>query len=836
MKILYSNSWFSTILIVIIFPFIFINEANAQVPTTQDCMGAIAVCDYIYIEETTASGTGNYYEIPSNQACPNHCMDGEKNSRWYIWTVVESGNLRFEIIPQDQTDDYDWSVFNLSEHNCDEIWGNPGGMLSSCNAAGGAGYQGTTGVSTLNGGTINCNGGGFTNKWNADLEVFEGETYVLIVSDWTQTPGGYTLDFSSSTAVIFDDQRPNIEYIGGDLITACGTNELFIKFNENVKCSSIQPNDFTIDGPGGPYVIDSIFGSTCNLGGNNEREYTLYFTPAIYQGGDYTLEIKQFSFISDACNNYALNETYNFFIDLDSPDANAGDDIDIPYAATATLDGSASNGSGNYMYSWTPAELLNNPASPAPTTVSLTNSTQFLLSVSDQQSYCIGEDTMWVNVVGGPLGITMSASNNEICYGEIVDLFVNPDGGGGSYTYIWTSNPPGFNSNEQNPSDYPVDDIWYIANVTDGYTDIIDSVFVKVNQLPISIAGEDQVINEGTTTTLEGSASGGTGDYSYQWEPSSWLESNVIPNPLTLPLFEPTVFTLWITDDKGCESIPDNVLINASGGGLAAFLLAEPDEICIGQSTSITANATGGGLEYTYEWTSTPAGFTSSLDSIFVTPDITTTYNLLLTDQHATEFETSITIIVNPLPEINLIPLNANSSGDTIIVCVRDTVMLDAGYDDDPPNSEYFWTTTNLANRYYTASTNGNWIDFQTHAVRVTDGNTGCINTDSATIFFDFNECEISVPEDISVLASIITIHPNPNNGVFVIDVSEQIGDINIEVYNTQGKLVYGENWEENHVNGFSKQLTTNLPSGIYFVLFTTGDEQLIKKIVVSKK
>ncbi|MCF6298080.1 MAG: hypothetical protein L3J08_08900, partial [Flavobacteriaceae bacterium] len=295
------HNWINKAIAITFLFQIFIIGVSAQIPTTQDCRGAIAVCDYIYIEETTATGYGNYYEIPTGQACPNHCMDGESNSRWYILTVIEAGDLRFEITPQVQTDDYDWAVFNLTDYSCDDIWSHPAWTLSSCNAAGGAGYQGATGVSSLNGGSINCNNGGFTNKWNADLEVYEGETYVLIVSDWTQTPGGYTLDFSASTAIIFDDQRPSIEYIGSDLITECGTNELFIKFNENVKCSSIQPTDFALAGPGGPYVIDSIFGSTCDLGGNNEREFYLYFTPAIYQGCDYTLEIKQFSFISDAC-------------------------------------------------------------------------------------------------------------------------------------------------------------------------------------------------------------------------------------------------------------------------------------------------------------------------------------------------------------------------------------------------------------------------------------------------------------------------------------------------------------------------------------------------------
>ena len=338
-----------TILTTLLLNFIFISSTYAQTPTTQDCKGAIAVCDYIYVEDSTAAGWGNYNEIPSGGSnCPNHCMAGEHNSRWYIWTVIESGDLRFVITPQVQTDDYDWAVFDLTTYTCDDVWSIPGGMLSSCNAAGDVGYQGATGVSTANGGVTDCNNGGQTNKWNVDLPVWEGETYVLVVSDWTQSPGGYTLDFSASTAVILDDQKPFIEYIGEDLITSCGTNELFIKFNENVKCSSVQPGDFLLEGPGGPYVIDSLYGEICDLGGNNEREYTLYFTPAIYQGGDYTLKIKYFSFISDACNNYADEYVYEFFIDLESPEADAGEDIDIPYAATATLNGSASSGSGNY--------------------------------------------------------------------------------------------------------------------------------------------------------------------------------------------------------------------------------------------------------------------------------------------------------------------------------------------------------------------------------------------------------------------------------------------------------------------------------------------------------
>ncbi len=810
-------------------------QVFAQIPTTQDCKGAIPVCDYIYVEDSTAAGHGNYLEIPNGgNSCPNHCMDGEHNSRWYIWTVVQSGELRFEITPQVQTDDYDWAVFNLTNYTCDDIWNTIGNIMSSCNAAGGGGYQGTTGVSTLNGGNNNCNNGGPTNKWNADMSVTEGETYVLVISDWTQTPGGYTLDFSASTAVIFDDQKPYIEYIGGDLITSCGTNELSIKFNENIKCTSIQSNDFKLEGPGGPYVVDSIYGETCDLGGNNEREYTLYFTPAIFQGGDYTLEIKQFSFISDACNNYANSDLYNFYIDLNSPDADAGEDIDIPYAATATLDGTVSNGSGTYFYSWEPPDLLTNPNIQNPTTVSMTSSTEFVFSVSDQETACMGEDTVWVNVVGGPLGITMSTSSNEICNGDRVDLFVFPDGGSGSYDYIWTSNPVGFNSTVQNPSDFPETSIWYILNITDGYTDIIDSIYVIVNQIPFADAGIDQVINEGTITTLDGSASGGNGDKSFQWEPASWLQSSNIPNPTTLPLFSPTVFSLWVTDGKNCISEPDNVLINASGGGLAAFPWSDSSEICYGETTTIYANASGGGMEYTYDWTSDPTGFTSTNPSFSVTPSTTTTYNLLLKDQFDNEVMAYITIIVNPLPIIILKPDGANMFGpDTMLACVRDTVVLDAGFDSDPLNTEYFWLENNFENRYNIASTNGSWIDFQKHTVRVTDGYSGCKNTGGITILFHFDECAIGVPENSFDLEEIILIHPNPNNGSFTIKTTENLSDLELNMFDAYGKLIFRKNINGDYLTGSSLQISDDFNPGIYYLHFKSGLKTFISKVII---
>ncbi len=815
----------------------FSNNAEAQVPTTQDCLGAIQVCDYIYVEDSTASGEGNYpYEIPENQSCPNHCMDGEKNTRWYQWTVIESGDLMLIITPTTSTDDYDWAVFNLSDYSCEDIYNNPIQMMVSCNAAGDVGYQGATGISSINGGVIDCNGAGKTNKWNVNLPVFEGESYVLVVSDWTQTPGGYTLDFSNSTAVIFDDLRPFIDHVGNEEITACGTNELNTYFNETVKCSSVQASDFLLEGPGGPYVIDSIYGENCDIGGANERNYTLYFTPPIYQPGNYSLIIKTFSFISDPCNNYVLPDTIDFVTEFDAPTASAGDDIDIAYGGTASLQGSGEGGSGDYSYHWEPAELLDDPDIENPTTVNLTVSTEFTLSVDDNVSTCVGEDTMWVNIVGGPLTVIATVDKDLICHDEIVNLFASPEGGSENYSYIWTSDPPGFSSTQQNPSDFPAQDITYYVEVTDGFTTLTADVSVSVNPKPLAEAGDDIDIQLGTTTSLNGSASGGSGDYSYQWEPASWLEQNDIPNPTTLLLPQTTMFSLLITDNNTqCQSETDNMFVIVSSDVLSANPYADPGDVCFGMSAVVTAIASGGGGGYEYEWTSDPPGFTSSESSFTVSPLVSTTYKLHLTDQFGNEFDGGITVKVNPLPIVDLVPDQYPTSGeDTIVACVRDTVLLDAGFDDDPFGTTYFWKTDNYENRTITIATNGTWIDFQTHSVVVTHANTGCVDSGSITVIFDFNECQISVPEQFADLSDALAIIPNPNSGSFNLKFNSNINDLDLKIYNIRGKLMFEKFLKGNYTEGSSYPLVSGIKnSGVYMLVLQTDGGYIIKRLII---
>ena len=105
-------------------------------PTVQDCLGAIPVCQAVYSTTASYTGHGNVYpEIRANSLCPL-CMDGEKNDVFYIITVQTSGILRFTLTPNNPANDYDWSLFNMTNADCDQIYSQASSLQVSCNSYG----------------------------------------------------------------------------------------------------------------------------------------------------------------------------------------------------------------------------------------------------------------------------------------------------------------------------------------------------------------------------------------------------------------------------------------------------------------------------------------------------------------------------------------------------------------------------------------------------------------------------------------------------------------------------------------------------------------------------
>ena len=172
---------------------------------------------------------------------------------------------------------------------------------------------------------------------------------------------------------------------------------------------------------------------------------------------------------------------------------------------------------------------------------------------------------------------------------------------------------------------------------------------VTVDPSPVSNAGTDQSIAFGTNTVLNGSVTGGSGDYEYAWEPAAKLTNPNIQQPTTINLTESTLFTLTATDNVGGCFDTDDILVTITGGPLGCFPAANPPVICAGETSVLAAMATGGSGDYTYQWSSNPPGFNSIIADPAVTPDQSTTYTVMVNDGYNV-FNGNVVVNVNQLP------------------------------------------------------------------------------------------------------------------------------------------------------------------------------------------
>lgn len=119
-----------------------------------------------------------------------------------------------------------------------------------------------------------------------------------------------------------------------------------------------------------------------------------------------------------------------------------------------------------------------------------------------------------------PLSVNVTADPVNVHIGDSSHLEAAVSGGTGSYTYTWTSNPPGFTSSLQNPWVTPQENAFYIVEVSDGVTTETDSVEVTVFGVGVD-------------------------------EPSSGIALSVFPNPvassLTLTLSGSEISSVEIT-------------------------------------------------------------------------------------------------------------------------------------------------------------------------------------------------------------------------------------------------------------------------------------------------
>ena len=303
-------------------------------------------------------------------------------------------------------------------------------------------------------------------------------------------PAGWTLNSGQGTSTILT----TVGNTSGSIVVVPSNNNCGNGPSRNLAVSPLllPANPGAISGPSTPcqrsagnvYSVNPVSNATGYL-------WTVPDTSWIITSGQNTHSViitagTSNGNITVTASNFCGNSNTSVFpvTPLPTPIANAGPDQVLGYGSSATLNGSATGGSGNYSWHWEPANLLINPNIQNPVTVNLTSSVQFTLTVTDNTSSCTASDKVLITITGGPLSLLVLANPDPVCYGSSTQLLALPSGGTGNYTFAWTSDPPGFSSPMQNPVVIPAATITYIVTVNDGFAMLTDSVLVTVLPLP----------------------------------------------------------------------------------------------------------------------------------------------------------------------------------------------------------------------------------------------------------------------------------------------------------------------------------------------------------------
>ncbi|MCX7861506.1 MAG: PKD domain-containing protein [Bacteroidales bacterium] len=323
---------------------------------------------------------------------------------------------------------------------------------------------------------------------------------------------------------------------------------------------------------------------------------------------------------------------------LSLPIANAGNDQDICEGTQATL-----TATGGVSYIW------NTNENTQTIVVSPTTSTLYSVTVTDSNG-CTNSDAVLISVLQKP--IVNAGNDQEVCEGIEVILSAS-----GATSYAWD------NGVVNNVGFYPPigTNVYTVIGTDANGCTASDQVIVTVYPKPQANAGNDVSICQGSSANLTA-----TGGDSYIWS-NGLNTASINVSPLTT-----TTYFVTVSNVYGCIATDDvtvtvNTLPTANAGNDVM--------ICEGQSTTLTAS---GGTSYMW-------GTGENTATIVVSPSTSTLYYVTVTDNNGCSDVAHVTVIVNPLPIVQIVGTNAQ--------CGTNNGSMEAIVSGGSGNYTYQWDT-----------------------------------------------------------------------------------------------------------------------------------------------
>jgi len=328
----------------------------------------------------------------------------------------------------------------------------------------------------------------------------------------------------------------------------------------------------------------------------------------------------------------------------------------------------ALGGIPGYTYSWNPS--VSNTA-----TASNLLAGTYTANAVDQNN-CPTSITIIVTQPA-PLTSTITGVSNAVCFNGTGSASVVVSGGTVPYSYSWSTNPVQTGNGISN-----VGSGTYTVDISDGNGCVTQNT-VNITQ-PVQVitsAGINDTVCTGQTGTVMASASGGSGNYYYTWQPSGLITSGT----LTVTPAVSTTYTVVAYDQNGCAGNTDTVSVILYSLPAANVSVHGISPICPGRSSTIYVQVTGVTGPLTYSWNN---NLGNGPGAYVVTPSQPTTYIVTVSNACGQTVTDSVQVLFNPQPTLIL-------SSDTTILCVPGSVQFFdqsiTGNVNDPITT-WYWT------------------------------------------------------------------------------------------------------------------------------------------------
>ena len=444
-----------------------------------------------------------------------------------------------------------------------------------------------------------------------------------------------------------------------------------------------------------------------------------------------------------------------------------------------------SGGSLSYTYSWQPSNMIQGSnTTQTITTKALTQTTAFTCTVSDTEghSYTTPPTSITVKPLPEPniTAVNPVLINNvpTIITGNTFTLSTNNYSGA---SYNWE--PASLIVNNINPWEVVVKptaigETTFSVTINNNGCEESGSTIVNVIE-PISVTSvtsSEEIVCEDETVVLSATATGGSGQYSYSWEPSEWISGNSHSQSVTTKKLKNNItFTCTISDSNFPNSINGS---DQKTKNITIHNKPTVDSQLVGLSNVIPGVAY---MPYVYEYK--------------VNEESLNGYDI----EHAS-FEWSIFSYYNTP---NHIPGTVEESSWLV-------------YADEENNKKAYVYVDNYGNALLKCKITTSCGSVTTEKFIYTDGYNGGESIDELN--YD----------------RLINIFPNPSNGELYIGCSELISsEITISIYSYNGMLI--DQFKGNTESKVTHHSMNGLSNGLYLVKISGDDFVVTKKFVLNK-